>query len=199
MKRGSWMKLAIATLLALGLLTFTVLEADAAVNPNAVAQSFACADLQKAATKLQVFADNIANKDTTKTLEGGPYKRVDVVCRELYCETNAKSDFRLVKMPEHPNANGAGYVQFPNIDVPTQYASLTSAASEVRLLGENKTCGSTGIGNSSMAMIKYGTASVVQQDTFAYATDGHLTSWTRIMKDGTSKSYAFAQDGSIVK
>jgi flagellar basal body rod protein FlgC len=193
------MKLAIATLLALGLLTFTVLEAEAAVDPNAMKQSFACPDIQKAASKLQVFADNIENKDTVKTAEGGPYKRVDVNCRELFCETSAQADFKLVKMPEHPNANGAGYVQFPNIDLASQYASLSSAAAEVRLLGENKTCGATALGNSAMAMIKYGSASTIQQDTFNYATDGHLTSWTRILKDGTSKSYAFAQDGSIVR
>lgn len=193
------MKLAIATLLALGLLTFTVLEAEAAVDPNALKQNFACADIQKAATKLQIFADNIANKDTTRTVEGGPYKRVDVTCRELFCETSAQADFKLVKNPQHPDANGAGYVQLPNIDLASQYASLTSAAAEVRLLGENKTCGASALGNASMAMIKYGGASLIQQDTFAYSTDGHLTSWTRILKDGTTKSYAFAQDGSIVK
>lgn len=193
------MKLAIATLLALGLLTFTVLEAEAAVNPDAMKQSFECPDIQKAASKLQVYADNIANKDAVKTADGTPYKRVDVVCHELFCETSAQADFKLIKMPEHPNANGAGYVQYPNIDLASQYASLTSAAAEVRLLGENKTCGATALGNNAMALIKYGTASTIQQDTFAYATDGHLTSWTRIFKDGTTKSFAFAQDGSIVR
>ena len=193
------MKLAIATLLALGLLTLTVLEAEAAVNPNAMKQTFECPDIQKAASKLQVFAENIANKDTVRTPEGGPYKRVDVTCRELFCETSAHADFKLTYLPQHPDANGAGYVQFPNIDLASQYASLTSAASEVRLLGENKTCGASALGNSVMALIKYGTASTIQQDTFNYATDGHLTSWTRIFKDGTSKSYAFAVDGSIVR
>jgi len=192
------MKLALAAM-AFGLLTFTVLAAEAAVDPNAMKQNFECADIQKASSKLQVFAQNIENKDTTRTAEGGPYKRVDVTCHEMFCETAAKADFKLVKLPEHPDANGAGFVQFPRIDVASQYASLTSAAAEVRLLGENKTCGATALGNASMAMIKYGTTSTIQQDTFTYAADGHLTAWTRILKDGSTKSYAFAQDGSILK
>jgi hypothetical protein len=50
-----------------------------------------------------------------------------------------------------------------------------------------------------MAFIKYGAASYVQTDTFAYASDGHLSAWTRTLKDGTSKSYAFSTDGTIVK
>jgi flagellar basal-body rod protein FlgC len=195
------MKSAMALLLALGLLMFTVIEAEAAVNPNALKtdSNFACADLQKATQKLPIYAQNIENKDTTRTPKGGPYKRIDLVCHELYCETTARADFKLMKAPNHPDANGAGFVQMPRIDVPTQYASLLSAAAEIRLLAENKTCGASALGGSTMAMIKYGSTSIVQQDTFSYATDGHLTAWTRIMKDGTMKSYAFNQDGTILK
>ena len=194
------MKLA---LLILALLVFTVLKAEAAVDQNALnsaaKQNFECADIQKASSKLQVYALNIENKDTTRTPDGGAFKRVDLVCHELFCESNAKADFKLVKMPEHPDANGAGFVQMPQIDLASQFASLSSAAAEVRLLGENKTCGASALGNATMAMIKYGSTSLVQQDTFTYATDGHLTAWTRINKDGVAKTYAFAQDGSVIR
>ena len=198
------MRPAVAAILALGVLTFTVLEAEAANDPNAIQKianpsAFQCADLQKAALKLPVYVSNIENKDTTRTPEGGPYKRVDIVCHDLYCDQVARSDFKLMKDPTHTDANGAGFVQMPRIDIATQYAGLTSAAAEVRLLAEAGTCGASALGGSTMALIKYPAKNSIQSDTFAYSTDGHLTTWTRLLQDGTSKSVAFAADGSVLK
>jgi flagellar basal-body rod protein FlgC len=198
------MKPAVAMILALAILTFTVIEAEAANDPHAIQKianpaAFPCADLQKAALKLPVYVSNIENKDTTRTPEGGPYKRIDIVCHELYCDQVAHSDFKLMVAPTHPDANGAGYVQVPRIDVATQFAGLTSAAAEVRLLAEAGTCGATALGSSTMALIKYPAKNSIQSDTFAYASDGHLTTWTRLLQDGTSKSFAFAADGTVLK
>lgn len=193
------MKAALAALLALGLLTFTVLEAEAAVDPSAVQKNFACADLQKASQKLPVYARNIENKETTRTPEGGPYKRIELVCHELYCEQIAKADFKLMLAPNHPDANPKGFVQMPQIDLANEFANLTSAASEVRLLAQNGTCGASALAGPTMAMIKYPKASNALSDIFNYATDGHLISWTRTNVDGTVKSYAFAADGSVIK
>ncbi|MES2857205.1 MAG: hypothetical protein V4692_15155, partial [Bdellovibrionota bacterium] len=111
-----------------------------AATPNASEQMasatkpFNCLDLRKASQKLSVHAANITNRDVTKTAEGGPYKRVDLICKEMYCESVAKEDFKLVLDRTHPDANESGYVRLPRVDVPSEFAALQSAAAEVRLL-----------------------------------------------------------------
>lgn len=193
-----------ATLAAVLIVSITPTAARAANDPLAIQKStnssnFGCADLQKAALKLPVYVLNIENKDTTRIPEGGYYKRIDIVCHDLYCDQVARADFKLMYAPTHPDANGAGYVQVPRIELAGQFAGLTSAAAEVRLLAEAGTCGASALGGSTMALIKYPAKNSIQSDTFAYATDGHLTTWTRLLQDGTSKSYAFAADGTVIK
>lgn len=205
------MKSQIAAVVLFALSTSSALAAvdPAATKPGAVvAQSksalptgngFNCFDLRKAAQKLPIYVANIENKNTTRTAEGEPYKRQDIVCREMYCESAPQSDFKLVVDRSHPDANSAGYVRFPVIDVPTQFASLTAAAAEVRLLAGTGACGATAISAQTMALIKYDSGASIQSDTFNYATDGRLTSWSRILRDGTQQSYAFGTDGAILK
>lgn len=192
------MKSVLALVAALALLTFTVIEAEAANDPQAVQKNFHCMDLRKATSKLPVYVTNIANKDTTRTPEGGPFKRIDLVCHSAYCEQIAKADFRLMRQPDHPDANGAGYVQYPRIDVAQEYGALTSAAAEVRLLAQTQACGANVLAGPNTTLVKYAAGDSLQSDTFNYATDGHLTSWTRLNGDGTSKTFAFNADGSLL-
>lgn len=87
--------------------------------------------------RMDVISENIANIDTTRTEEGGPYRRKMVV---LTAESNFKnmliknikdydargvevseiildeSEFKLVYDPEHPDADENGYVSMPNVD-----------------------------------------------------------------------------------
>lgn len=163
------------------------------------ASGFSCLDLRKAAQKLPVYATNIQNRETTRTAEGGPYKRVDLICKELYCETASKEDFKLIVDREHPDANSAGYVRYPVIDVPTQFAALTSAATEVRLIASTGACGATAIAGPTMALIKYDSGTSIQSDTFNFTSDGRLTSWSRLQRDGTSQHMAFNADGTALK
>lgn len=175
------------------LLVLLSLNAHAANDPQAISKSaFQCFDLRKASQKLPVFAKNIANKDTSK------YQRVEMVCHEMYCEQVARNDFKLIEMPNSPDANGKGLVQLPRIDVASEYAALTSAASEVRLLAQSGTCGANAIASATMAMVKYASGDSVQSDVFNYATDGHITSWSRTTSDGKSVNYAFNADGTVI-
>ncbi len=83
---------------------------------------------------MAVIAENIANADTPRTAEGGPYQRkiavgeVDPRTGELV--TSVATDSRTGRMvydPGHPDADAAGYVQYPNIDIATETVDLMVA------------------------------------------------------------------------
>lgn len=190
----------------LSLLAFVTLIpalSQAANDPAALSkaatsgQAFNCFDLRKAAQKLPVYAANIANHDTTRTKEGGAYKRVDLSCQEMFCTSVEKEDFKTVYNPSHPDANKAGYVQMPVVNVSTEFAALSAAAAEVRLLASSGACGATALAGSTMALVKYDKGAEIQSDTFNFNAEGRLTSWSRTRRDGTSKSMAFNSDGTI--
>ncbi|MBC8316409.1 MAG: flagellar basal body rod protein FlgC [Desulfobulbaceae bacterium] len=98
--------------------------------------------------RLNVAAMNIANVDTTRTIEGGPYKAKSVVFSaqpvESFQESLDAASARLRKVevvevveddkpfkevydPSHPDANEEGIVQYPNVDIPEQMVDLISA------------------------------------------------------------------------
>ncbi len=105
-----------------------------------------------------VIADNIANVETTRTSEGGPYKRSRVIVRSRSEQPDWKSPFtpqaldsgigkgvQVVKIekdtttearmkydPTHPDAiksgPNAGYVEMPNVNVVEEMVDLISAS-----------------------------------------------------------------------
>jgi flagellar basal-body rod protein FlgC len=105
-----------------------------------------------------VIADNIANVETTRTAEGGPYKRSRVIVRDRTEQPFWKSPFvpqaldngmgrgvQVVKIekdttaeprlkfdPTHPDAikSGprAGYVELPNVNTVEEMVDLISAS-----------------------------------------------------------------------
>lgn len=96
--------------------------------------------------RLNLIAENLANAQTTRTPEGGPYKRKDAVFEakpfvEMLSREQAagatgvsveriKVDERPPRMeynPTHPDANGEGYVAMPNVDVVTEMVNMMSA------------------------------------------------------------------------
>ncbi len=100
--------------------------------------------------RMDVISENIANIDTVETEDGGPYRRRYVVFRERESGQNFasqlesareqnkggvrvqsigedQSDFRLEYDPTHPNANEAGYVEKPNVDLAQEMVDMLSA------------------------------------------------------------------------
>src|SRR5580765_3278345 len=87
-------------------------------------------------TRAEMLVENMANAETTRTPEGGPYRRKDVVfSSELQespfsavfqnelatgvtvadiTEENIAPDMRY--LPNHPDDNSEGYVAFPKIN-----------------------------------------------------------------------------------
>ena len=88
--------------------------------------------------RMDVVSNNIANVDTTRTPTGGPYRRRFVVFEPILDEDVPRgvrvsavladnSPPRLVYDPSHPDANAAGYVAYPNIDIVTEMVDLMGA------------------------------------------------------------------------
>lgn len=83
--------------------------------------------------KLDSISTNIANVNTTRTEEGGPYKRKQVTFQESLKRENNKLDYKsygvkttgieedtetkMVYQPEHPDANEDGYLEMPNVNL----------------------------------------------------------------------------------
>ena len=106
--------------------------------------------------RLDVIADNMANVNTTRTNEGGPYKRSRVIVRPRVDSPYWRSPFlpdsmdngigrgvrvveiqkdgskgHLVYNPDHPDRFLTGpdkdYVEMPNVDVVTEMVDMISA------------------------------------------------------------------------
>jgi flagellar basal-body rod protein FlgC len=83
---------------------------------------------------LEVISQNIANAQTTRTPDGGPYQRqvatsaVDPETGEVSVSVGPDSrPGRLVYDPGHPDASAEGFVQYPNIEIETELTDLLVA------------------------------------------------------------------------
>ncbi|MBF0271706.1 MAG: flagellar basal body rod protein FlgC [Magnetococcales bacterium] len=111
--------------------------------------------------RLNIIAENLANAQTTRTAEGGPYRRKDPVfsskpfdemlSREQMAATTGvaveqiKVDERPPRMqydPSHPDANAEGYVAMPNVDPMAEMVNMMAASrayeSNVTVLNASK-------------------------------------------------------------
>ncbi len=99
--------------------------------------------------RLNVAAMNLANANTTRTMEGGPYRAKSVVFaakpldkgfRNALEASNSrlrqvevaevvedKAPFREVYDPSHPDADPNGIVKMPNVNVAEQMVDMMSA------------------------------------------------------------------------
>ncbi len=105
-------------------------------------------------TRINVVSANIANAQTTHTADGGPYKKQNVVFEEMLLNAQKSStqnsstpkgtytplsgvavknvidsqDEPMMKYePGHPDANGDGYVAYPNINPVVEMVDLIEA------------------------------------------------------------------------
>ena len=96
--------------------------------------------------RAEISSTNLANSETTRTAEGGAYRRQDVVFQtttfgetfqaasggsEGVEVTDSVKDMRPFDRrfePGHPDADGEGYVDYPNVNSMEEMANLVSAA-----------------------------------------------------------------------
>lgn len=96
--------------------------------------------------RLNVLAENLANAETTRTADGGPYRRKLVVfgaepaggfdaaleavqastVKVLAIEESPDAP-RMIHQPSHPDANPEGYVMLPNVNPILEMVDLLAA------------------------------------------------------------------------
>lgn len=119
------------------------------------AMEIAASGLLAQRTRINALASNLANARTTRTAEGGPYRRLDPVFRAVPLserfanlvdrvgEPEAADNAYLVEVPEvredpnpprrvydpdHPDADADGFVQMPNVEVVSEMVNLVTAS-----------------------------------------------------------------------
>jgi flagellar basal-body rod protein FlgC len=104
--------------------------------------------------RMDVTAENLANAQTTRTAQGGPYRRKEVMLEqaapggfgaslasamggsggsasggvEVAGIVEDSTNFKTVYDPGHPDADARGYVRMPNVDTVTEMTDLISAS-----------------------------------------------------------------------
>lgn len=96
--------------------------------------------LQAERLRMNIIAENIANAETTRTPEGGAYRRRQVILAtvaakrgtagagvEVVAVRDDPTPGPLVPDPTHPDANAEGYVQMPNVSLPNEMVDMMVA------------------------------------------------------------------------
>lgn len=101
--------------------------------------------------RLEVVANNIANAFSTRSANGGPYRRQDVVFSSVLNQrlgaggrrggstppvggvqvagvVEDMSELHRVHNPGHPDADKDGYVSMPNVDLPVEMVNMITAS-----------------------------------------------------------------------
>ena len=112
--------------------------------------SVSASGMEAQRARAEIITENLANADTTRTPEGGPYRRKDAVFSTTEVGSSfgdmlsaasganngvAVSDISVDDreperryMPGHPDADADGYVGFPRIDPAEEMVDLMSAS-----------------------------------------------------------------------
>jgi flagellar basal-body rod protein FlgC len=112
------------------------------------AMDIAASGLSAERTRMNTIASNLANAQTTRTAEGGPYRRVDPVFEAIALDkmralspsersvsmvqvSEIVQDDRpghMVYSPGHPDANPDGYLEYPNVNIVEEMVNMISAS-----------------------------------------------------------------------
>lgn len=87
----------------------------------------ACFLMKNKEMEMNIISSNIANANTTKTPEGGPYKEQRFVCKEKVCAIVSYQKTIVKHLPGHPDANAEGDVKFPDISIEKEMQAMIDA------------------------------------------------------------------------
>ncbi|HHW56541.1 MAG TPA: flagellar basal body rod protein FlgC [Clostridia bacterium] len=101
--------------------------------------------------RMDIISQNIANANTTRTIQGGPYRRKLVTLKEVQPDSfksildkvkgkytgkgvevvqileDDQTPLRKVYDPGHPDADENGYVDYPNVNIVSEMVDMISA------------------------------------------------------------------------
>ena len=109
------------------------------------AVSVAASALSAERTRIEVAVSNLANAESTRSADGRPYRRREVVLETMPFDPASpgevqasgvrvaavledQADFRKRYEPSHPDADADGFVSMPNVDVPEEMVDMLGAA-----------------------------------------------------------------------
>lgn len=97
--------------------------------------------------RMEIVANNIANANSTRSAQGGPYRRQHLVFSAAYDEAAGsrptaskmrgvrvvsvgtdQSELPRVFQPGHPDADKDGFVTMPNVKLPNEMVDLITAS-----------------------------------------------------------------------
>ncbi len=98
--------------------------------------------------RMETVANNIANANSTRTAEGGPYRRRQLIFATAYADAlqagltkqgsmkgvrvlgieKSQTELPRVFNPSHPDADQEGFVLMPNVSVPEEMVDLITAS-----------------------------------------------------------------------
>lgn len=102
------------------------------------AMDISASALRAQRTRMNIISSNIANAQTTRTSEGGPYKRRDVILKENSFEGQLASvdvesivtdptPGKQIYDPGNPDADENGYLTMPNVNMMEEMVNMISA------------------------------------------------------------------------
>ncbi len=112
------------------------------------AMEVAASGLSAQRIRMNTIAGNLANARTTRTAEGGPYRRIDPLFEAVGLD-QSRGDFaqsrgvsrvhvarlvaderpgQMVFEPGHPDANAQGYVEYPNVNAVEEMVNMITAS-----------------------------------------------------------------------
>ncbi|MCB0414762.1 MAG: hypothetical protein KDD50_10540 [Bdellovibrionales bacterium] len=159
-----------------------------------------CAEIKSEQLRLSMLGSNLANINTTKTPEGGPYRPFVIKsCANGGCEVTRNSSPILKYLPDHPDADENGYVAYPAVDLNSDYAVFNMTATKLRLLGDKKICGTNMIVNGSSVLLKYQPKiNSGKEDIFNFDNNQRVLSWMHIDERGQTSAINFSSIGAVV-
>jgi flagellar basal-body rod protein FlgC len=111
---------------------------------GAIDASASALDAQRA--RMEVAVSNLANAESTRGPDGGPYRRREIVLESVRPDgpvfgadpaaygvrvaavLEDGGEFRRRYEPSHPDADAQGFVAVPNVDVPEEMVDMIGAA-----------------------------------------------------------------------
>lgn len=90
--------------------------------------------------RMDLIADNLANANTTRTAEGGPYRRKVAVFEPIIPTAQTPGGVRVISIaedtspprrvyqPGHPDADAQGFVTYPNVEMVHEMVDLITAS-----------------------------------------------------------------------
>jgi flagellar basal-body rod protein FlgC len=111
---------------------------------SAINASASALDAQRA--RMEVAVSNLANAESTRSADGRPYRRREVVLEaapfdpvtpgaqfqangvRVAAVLEDQGEFRKRYEPSHPDADAEGFVSTPNVDVPEEMVDMLGAA-----------------------------------------------------------------------